>query len=189
MKYKRLVLNTIAILVIAAVAFLAYRSYSASNAPKLDGGGDLPSLRTLKIVDATVDPGAIQVAIDLVKGADEKTAVADFLEIYKWGRTHFGPIKCGPDYPLALCQIGEVRIYLLKQTEVPSTQGPVLAYAVIGSMGLDQVQIDVLLNKDTVQPATFDELVAFHKNVADQTAGTGGYIQLNSAPLIFTGLK
>lgn len=180
---KRLAINIVAILIIAAVAFLASR-YASPKGLTLDQI-DLPQLSAMKVVEAKVDAARVQVAIEIV-GEDEPAIVADFVTLYQWGRTKFGPVKCGSEYPPELCQIGEVHIFLLgSQEDVPSVTGePVEVYLTKLEIWLDQVQIDANLDP-TIQ--SFAEFEKIHNSVAQKTQGTGGGIELVNE--IFTGFK
>lgn len=184
---KRLAINIVAILIIGAVAFLASSPFSQSAAGRPSKDVDLPKLSAMKIVEAKVDDAKVQVAIEIV-ARDEPAIVADFVAIYRWGRTKFGPIKCGSEYPPELCQIGEVHIFLLTlEEDVPSPTGkPVEVYLTKLEIWLDQIQIDVRLDP-TVRLSSFTEIDELHNSVARETQGTGGGAEMKNE--IFTGLK
>lgn len=181
---RRLAINIVALLIIAAVALLGFSPSSQSTAQP-DENVDLPQLSAMKIVEAKVDDARVQVAIEIVT-SDEPTIVADFVALYQWGRIKFGPVKCGKEYPVELCQIGEVHIFLLAlEEDVPSPTGePVEVYLTKLEIWLDQIQIDANLDPTIQSFAEFEEI---HNSVAQETQGTGGGIETKNE--IFTGLK
>lgn len=183
-RHKRNIINAVAILIIAAVALLGFSPFSQS-AGQSQKAADLPRLSTMKIVEAKVDTAKVQVAIEIVN-KNEPAIVADFVTLYQWGRTKFGPVKCGKEYPVELCQIGEVHIFLLTlEEDVPSPAGPpVEVYLTKLEIWLDQIQIDTNLDP-TIQ--SFAELDKLFNDVAQQTQGTGGGAETKNE--IFTGLK
>ncbi len=186
---KRLIINTVALLFIVAVGFTATRFYSAPSVTA--NTSDMPQLRSLKVIETMKDPGKVQVAVEISKGSNEATDVADFIETYRWGRAHFNPIKCGDPYPPSMCQIGEVHIYvLIQKSGIHSTTGPVVGYIVTASMWLDQTQIDVLLDKKgNALPATFQALVQFHQDVAQSSQGSSGGLTSYDNPPVFPGFS
>lgn len=185
---KRLILNAIALLVIVAVGFLASRSY---DAPKMTvPGTDIPApeLRELQIVDILFEPenARIVLALEIPENPTSGGIIADIMEIYRWSRGYYLPIRCGEDYPPELCKVGTTEIYLLSRAEIRVVGGVANVYMLEIAMGLDQIQMDKLLNG--TPPETLQELFGFHQEVQQATQGTGGYVFTPVSPQMFSGI-
>lgn len=185
---KRLILNTVAFLVIVAVGFLAFRAYDPPPMTMADSGIPVPDL-TLEIADTLFEPKNGHIAIALVipeRFPPSGVIIADVLEIYRWSRSYYLPIKCGEDYPPGLCQYGQTEIYLIQPTTVTRRGMPMELDVLLLSVGLDQDQIDKLLNG--TPPETLQELWDFHAQVMQETSSTGGYIYQPEGMQLFLGI-
>ena len=185
---KRRILNTVALLVIVAVGFLASRAYDPPPMTMADSGIPVPDL-TLEIADTLFEPENGHIALALVipeRVPPSGVIIADVLEVYRWSRGYYLPIKCGKDYPPDLCQIGQTEIYLIQPTTVTRRGAPIELDVLLLSMGLDQVQIDKLLNG--TPPETQQELFGFHAQVMQETGTTGGYLYQPEGMQLFLGI-
>lgn len=186
---KRPLLNLLALAIIVAVGFTAYGNYQ-----KDDGIGDdqnLPPLKSLKTIPAgglsiDLQSGVIQIALEISRQADDADVANDIVEIYRWGRSYFKPVLCGPEHPPNLCVVGYVDIVLVGRQDIITTDGRDEGYVTIVEMGLNQIQIDRMLRHP---PTDFEGLIDFQTQVAEETLGTGGWIQAFDPPLPFTGFK
>lgn len=182
------------LIVLVAAGVLSSRllppSYDKPRSVTL-GEADLPPLKALKYVpekglDIDLKRGAILVAVELIEGTNPDDLAADFIDIYRWGRTYFSPLKCGPDYPADMCKIGVVYILVVSLEETLNREGANQGYFPVLDISLDQVQIDRMMENP---PGTIDELASFHQQVVEQTQGTGGSIKVYDPPEIFNGFK
>jgi hypothetical protein len=186
---KRLILNTVALLVIVAVGFLALRAYDPPPMTMADSGIPVPEVKYLEIADTLFEPENGRIAIALVipeRVPPTGGIIADILEVYRWSRSYYLPIKCGEDYPPEMCRIGLTEIYLIQPTTVMRRGMPIELDTLLISMGLDQIQIDKLLNG--TPPETLQELFGFHEQVMQTTQSTGGYIYQPEEPQLFLAI-
>lgn len=185
---KRHLLNLAGLLVILAVGFGASRLYNPDPFDLGVEGVELPRLSAFDPVDVVfdLDNARISFALELKSTATQGPIVADILELYRWSRQHYRPVKCGDEYPPELCKYGTTQIWVLQRGQVTVVGGVAEAYQVIWAMGLDQEQIDQLLN--SIPPATVSELDQFHQRAAQSTDGTGGFSQFVNPPAPFQGL-
>lgn len=182
---KRPLLNLLALAVIAAVGFAAFRFYQSGQNP--DGGiSALPALKTIKPVPdgLIIDLKRKEIGVALVVSstASYDDIASDVITVYRWGREQFSPLLCGPLAPPNMCIDGRVLIYLVTPAKVPSTQGTAEVYVKVIGMWLDQQYIEVLL---TNPPQTLDDLGAFHEFAYKDSLGTGAYIATEFANPIF----
>lgn len=201
-KFLRLTWRLIVALLIVAVVAVASTKGNLGivnlgapgqgNQPK-----DFPSLTALKPIPAGgfyihPESGRIGVAlqVNVTAGGNPDDLARDIVAVYRWGRDHYGPVKCGPDYPPNLCRYGEIGIILL--VTVPSEsfgpEGKISreSYAAIIEMGCDQIQIDKMLADP---PADLDALDQFQAQAAQASLGTGCYAQTYDPPVPFNGFE
>lgn len=186
---KRPLLNLLALAIIVAVGFTAYGNYQKDDGTGADQ--NLPSLKSLKTIpagglDIDLKSGVIQIALEISKQANDADVTSDIVEIYRWGRGYFKPVLCGPEHPPNLCVVGYVDIVLVGRQDIITTDGRDEGYVTIVEMGLNQIQIDRMLRHP---PTDFEGLIDFQTQVAEETLGTGGWIQAFDPPLPFTGFK
>jgi len=185
---KRRILNTVALLVIVAVGFLAFRAYDPPPPTMADSGIPVPDL-TLEIADTLFEPENGRIALALVipeRAPPSGVLIADILEVYRWSRSYYLPIKCGEDYPPEMCRVGGTEIYLIQPMTMTRRGAPVELDVLLLSVGLDQIQIDNLL-KGT-PPETLQELFGFHEQVMQATGNTGGFILQPEGMQMFLGI-
>ena len=190
---RRLLVRLLILAVILVVGGLiasqcSVKSYEPPQAT-IANGIPAPEVRYLRIVEILFEPenARIAVALEIPERVPPTGGViADIMEVYRWSRSYYLPIKCGEEYPPELCQIGITEIYLLSRSELPVVGGIADVYLVEIAMGLDQMQMDRLLNG--TPPETLQELFGFHQEVAQATQGTGGYISVPENPQLFTGI-
>lgn len=177
---KRNFINFVCLLVIVAAVFFGYRASSGN--PVIGGSNsksglpaDFPTLKAFKpSPHIELEGNPIRIAVELTPNLTEEAAVADILELYRWGRSQFGEVKRGDGYPVNLYEYGNVEIAIIRVRMVDDYEGgrhPV--GQIIQYFWLDQDQIDNLFNQEKL-PSSFSELLEFHENVALATQGTGG---------------
>ena len=186
---KRPILNALALLVILAVGFTASRSYNPSSAGLGVEGVVLPRLESLKLVETVFlpDEGRIAMALELTERSTPGGIIADVLEIYRWSRQHYQPIKCGPEAPPGMCQIGQTEIYILLRGTVKTVDGDADAYLLGWVMWLDQHYIDRLLASNP--PETIQELDSFHQRIAQETQETSGNSLILEQAVTWRGIQ
>jgi len=196
---KRRILNIVALLVIVAVGFLASRSYDKPLTIAPDSDTPAPEVNYLGIVEILFEPegvperslpGRIAIALEIPERTPPPGGfLADLLEVYRWSRQYYLPIKCGDDYPPNLCQYGQTEIYLVSRTEFPVIGGMADVYAIRYVLFLDQEQIDNLFASGVAElMESPQDLVDFHLQVAQNTQGTGGNFVAPEGLQIFPGI-
>jgi len=160
--------------ILLVVALLAASLYT--KPPISLDGTDLPSLSTLKVVEATRIGDYVGVALEMSKQSGAGPgAVKDVLDVYRWGREQFPQAAlCGPDYPPEQCQYGAVVIYLLVEDpggEFPVPSGTSDAFVKVAVFLLERRQLDVLLGRPQ-SPQSLDELLQIHQKAAERTQGS-----------------
>lgn len=180
---KNNVINFICLLVIVSAVFFGYRATSGgsftsgSNSSALPD--DFPTLKAFDLLPSNpvIDEKTIRIALKPNKNVNEANAVADIIELYRWGRSQWGDAKqnCGDDYRESLCTYGNVEIAIVKVTSRRDLMGSPYSIAnIIYFSWLDQVQIDYLLKSQQL-PSSLDEIVTFHDEVLKLYKGTAGF--------------
>lgn len=188
---KRPLQNLLALAIIVAVGFAAYGNYQANDKTEYNEGQQFPKLTSLKTIpigglDINTENSLVQIALEISLRDNPDNFVPDIVEVYRWGRSHFKPVLCGPEHPPNLCVVGYVDIVLVGRQDIITTNGRDQGYVTIAEMGLDQIQIDRMLRHP---PTDFEGLMDFQSRVAEETLGTGGWIQAFDPPMPFTGFK
>lgn len=155
---------------------------------------DFPSLKTLEIAEISTDQNSqgdwIYIAVTRPSGSNDETFIQDIATIYKWGNSHFAPVKCGKKYPKDFCKIGNVKIVLFGEVEAEKydSDEKVNVKIVRVRLYLDQLYIDEFL-ANSAEITTIQDLVSFHEMVMQDTGGTGGSIRVPNSVELFTGFK
>ncbi len=191
-KKKRFLINSLSILIILVIVMVALNPKS-SDKISFDQT-DIPSVSFTNIVDlsirSTSQGDRIKVALTRSGNTVNGEAFAqDILTVYKWGDTHFAPVKCGGNYPKELCKFGFVEVWLLTPLKDISKVGggKVDVYQTVIKFVLDQRQIEDELSKVDIR--TVDDLVDFHQSVARETGGTGGGTIITDYLNVFLGFN
>jgi len=196
---KRRILNALSLIVIVAVGVLASRFYDKPLTIAPDSDTPAPDVNYLGIVEILFEPegvperslpGRIAIALEIPERTPPPGGfLADLLEVYRWSRQYYLPIKCGDDYPPNLCQYGQTEIYLVGRSKMQVIGGMADVYALRYVMILDQQQIDNLFAGGVAELMEGpQDLVDFHLQVAQTTQGTGGGFAAIEGLQIFPGI-
>lgn len=138
---------------------------------------NLKALKTLKEggikMGVENGKGYIKIALELPETLASEDMASDMTEVYRWGRSHFTPYKCGPDYSTDLCDVGYVWIILVQQKTTITQDGWGTRYVMMTGFYLDQFQIDRLLMNPR---KNMTEILDFHDAVMTNNINAGAVI-------------
>ena len=175
---RRLVLLTLAGVVVTVGGFAAWQQIRPKASPAVPGAGPQGPM-SVRVVEWVEQDEEVGVALYVPDGTSAEEIRSDVVGIYDWSQQFHGPVHCG-DMSSDTCKVGFTRILLLFSSPIVLTSGQEAdAYVVGYQMALDQFHILQLL---VSPPRTWGELVDWHS--AASGSGGGAFQRLGGTPYL-----